>query len=76
MGASLIGNRNTKDRLIDAVRILIKQKGYESLKPTKIAKMAGVDKKMVYYHFKDLNGSISQFNVFLKPISCIGERNS
>lgn len=62
MEALRSGNRKTKDRLIDAVTCIVRQEGYEALRPTKIAKVAGVDKKMIYYHFKDVDGLIDAYH--------------
>ncbi|TYR37468.1 TetR/AcrR family transcriptional regulator [Sphingobacterium phlebotomi] len=56
------GNRKTKDRLIDAVRSIVRNDGYKALKPSKVAQVADVDKKLIYYYFKDIDGLIEAYH--------------
>ena len=45
----------TKRKLIDAVGIIVKKKGFEALRISKVAREAGVDRKLVYRYFGNLN---------------------
>jgi AcrR family transcriptional regulator len=45
----------TKRKLIDAVGVIIKAKGYAALRVSKVAKEAAVDRKLVYRYFGNMN---------------------
>ncbi|SHM93920.1 TetR/AcrR family transcriptional regulator [Mucilaginibacter sp. OK098] len=45
----------TKRKLIDAVGIIIKTKGFSGVRISKVARQAGVDRKLVYRYFGNLD---------------------
>jgi AcrR family transcriptional regulator len=45
----------TKRRLIDAVGMIIKTSGFPAVRVSKVAKEAGVDRKLVYRYFGNMN---------------------
>ena len=45
----------TKRKLIDAVGIIIKSKGFSSVRISKVARQAGVDRKLIYRYFGNMN---------------------
>jgi len=51
----------TKLKLVEAVGIIIKTDGYTELKVNKIARLAGVDKKLIYTYFKSVNNLIEVY---------------
>ncbi|MFD1768906.1 TetR/AcrR family transcriptional regulator [Sphingobacterium suaedae] len=51
----------TKKKLLDAVGTILATQGFTELKVNTICDEAGVDKKLIYFHFGDLNGLISEF---------------
>lgn len=51
----------TKDKLIDAVGSILQEHGYAGLGINRIAKKAGVDKKLIYRYFVDVNGLIDAY---------------
>lgn len=51
----------TKERLINAVGELLIDEGYSSLKINKIAKKAGVDKKLIYRYFGNVESLIQAY---------------
>ena len=56
--------RNTersKKKFLSAVGKILKTKGYAGLKVNDIAKVAGVDKKMIYNYFGGLDGLIDEY---------------
>jgi len=44
----------TKRKLIDAVGILIKSKGFNGVRISKVARQAGVDRKLIYRYFGNM----------------------
>ena len=44
----------TKRKLIDAVGILIKSKGFNGIRISKVARQAGVDRKLIYRYFENM----------------------
>jgi AcrR family transcriptional regulator len=51
----------TERKLKEAVGELIKQKGFNGLKISKIARLADVDRKLVYRYFRGLNGLVEAY---------------
>jgi AcrR family transcriptional regulator len=51
----------TKRKLLQAVGDIIAEKGYAGLGVNKIAKVAGVDKKLIYRYFGDMNTLIETY---------------
>jgi AcrR family transcriptional regulator len=45
----------TKRKLIDAVGIIVKTKGFSAVSISKVAREAGVDRKLVYRYFGNMN---------------------
>jgi len=45
----------TKRKLIDAVGVIIKAKGFSGVRISKVARQAGVDRKLVYRYFGNLS---------------------
>lgn len=55
-------DRNTTEKkLIEAVGKILCSEGYQSIGVNKVAKVAGVDKKLIYRYFGDLNGLVEAF---------------
>lgn len=51
----------SKKKFLNAVGEILKNKGYASLKINDIAKVAGVDKKMIYTYFGGIDGLIDEY---------------
>jgi AcrR family transcriptional regulator len=51
----------TKRKFLNAVGDIIAEKGYAGLGVNKIAKAAGVDKKLIYRYFGDMNTLIEEY---------------
>ena len=51
----------TKEKLIKTVGEIIKSKGFHELKITNIAKVAGVDKKLIYKYFGTVENLINSY---------------
>lgn len=51
----------TKRKLIDAVGKIIADKGYSSIRISKVAHLAGVDRKLVYRYFGNLDSLIEAY---------------
>ena len=51
----------TKLKLMEAVEHIIATEGFTELKVQKIQKISGIDKKLIYFHFGDLDGLIKEF---------------
>ncbi|TJZ62319.1 TetR/AcrR family transcriptional regulator [Sphingobacterium olei] len=51
----------TKSKLLNAVEKVLTDKGFTELKVVPICKAANVDKKLIYFHFGDLNGLQTEF---------------
>ncbi|MDT3402330.1 TetR/AcrR family transcriptional regulator [Mucilaginibacter terrae] len=51
----------TKRKLIDTVRLIFQKEGYAGLGLNKIARIAGVDKKLIYRYFGNLDGLIEAY---------------
>ncbi|WP_179413770.1 TetR/AcrR family transcriptional regulator [Mucilaginibacter sp. E4BP6] len=57
----------TKRKLIDAVGIIIKRDGFSALKISTIAKVAEVDRKLIYRYFGGLNHLIEAYIISFNP---------
>lgn len=55
-GPNRRNKEQTKDRLIDAVIAIIRERGYEDVGVNAIAERAGVSKVLIYRYFGDLSG--------------------
>lgn len=51
----------TKRKLIDAVGSIIAEKGFKGLRISKISHLAGVDRKLVYRYFGNLDNLIEAY---------------
>jgi AcrR family transcriptional regulator len=51
----------TKQRLIDAVGSIIREKGFQGIGINAVAREAGVDKVLIYRYFGDLDGLLRAF---------------
>ncbi|GGE98146.1 transcriptional regulator, TetR family [Chishuiella changwenlii] len=51
----------SKKKFLDAVGEILKTRGYAALKINDIAKVAGVDKKMIYTYFGGIDGLIDEY---------------
>jgi len=51
----------SKKKFLDAVGEILKTRGYTALKINDIAKVAGVDKKMIYTYFGGIDGLIDEY---------------
>lgn len=51
----------TKEKLIDAVGRILLRDGYKGLGINKVAKEAGVDKKLIYRYYDDLDGLVNAY---------------
>lgn len=51
----------SKKKFLDAVGEILRSKGYAALKINNIAKVAGVDKKMIYTYFGGVDGLIDEY---------------
>jgi len=51
----------TKQKLLQAVGTILAEEGFTGLKVENISRVAGVDKKLIYFHFGDPNGLYSEF---------------
>jgi AcrR family transcriptional regulator len=51
----------TKEKLIKAVRSIIKKEGFQNIGVNKVAKVAGVDKVLIYRYFGNLEGLLKEF---------------
>ncbi|WP_437921347.1 TetR/AcrR family transcriptional regulator [Sphingobacterium sp. LRF_L2] len=51
----------TKRKLLEAVGNVLAKKGFTELKVNNICEESGIDKKLIYFHFGDLNGLIEHF---------------
>ncbi len=54
-------SNRTKRKLLDAVGKIIAEQGFTELKVINISEVSGVDKKLIYFHFGDMNGLITAF---------------
>ena len=70
----------TKQRLIDAVGGIIREKGFQGIGINAVAREAGVDKVLIYRYFGDLNGLlrafIAQKDYFSNLAHFLGENRS
>jgi len=53
----------SKKRLLDAVGEIIRKEGFRSLNVSKVAKMAELDRKLIYRYFRNLDGLIEAYIV-------------
>ncbi|MCW3170770.1 TetR/AcrR family transcriptional regulator [Chryseobacterium sp. 09-1422] len=51
----------TKKKLLKAVGEILKNKGYTGLMVSKIAKVAGCDKKLIYEYFGDTDKLVNEY---------------
>ena len=51
----------TKEKLIEAARTIIRREGFQNIGVNKVAKEAGVDKVLIYRYFGDLEGLLKEF---------------
>lgn len=51
----------TKSKLLNAVETVLTNKGFTELKVAPICEVSNVDKKLIYFHFGDLNGLQTEF---------------
>lgn len=58
---SIRNKERSKKKFLDAVGKILKTKGYAALKVNHIAKVAGVDKKMIYTYFGGMDGLIDEY---------------
>ncbi|MFD2554279.1 TetR/AcrR family transcriptional regulator [Sphingobacterium tabacisoli] len=56
-------SESTKRKLLQAVEDILANEGFVALKVENISKVSGVDKKLIYFHFGDLQGL---YNAFLR----------
>ncbi len=56
-------SESTKRKLLQAVEDILSNEGFVALKVENISKVSGVDKKLIYFHFGDLQGL---YNAFLR----------
>lgn len=56
-------SESTKRKLLQAVEDILANEGFIALKVENISKVSGVDKKLIYFHFGDLQGL---YNAFLR----------
>jgi len=54
-------NNDTEKKILNAVGEILKKEGFKSLKVTKIAQTAGVDKKLIYVHFGSMENLIETY---------------
>lgn len=52
---------NTKRKLIDAVGEIIRQHGFKFIRISKVAQLAGVDRKLIYRYFGNLDNLIEAY---------------
>lgn len=52
---------STKRKLMNAVEEILTHEGFTALKVENISKVSGVDKKLIYFHFGDLQGLFKAF---------------
>jgi len=60
-GGAIRNTERSKEKFLSAVGKILKTKGYAGLKINDIAKVAGVDKKMIYTYFGGLDGLIDEY---------------
>lgn len=60
-GGAIRNTERSKKKFLSAVGKILKTKGYSGLKINDIAKVAGVDKKMIYTYFGGLDGLIDEY---------------
>jgi len=60
-GGAIRNTERSKEKFLSAVAKILKTKGYAGLKINDIAKVAGVDKKMIYTYFGGLDGLIDEY---------------
>ena len=60
-GGAIRNTERSKKKFFSAVGKILKTKGYAGLKINEIAKVAGVDKKMIYTYFGGLDGLIDEY---------------
>ncbi|WP_442587598.1 TetR/AcrR family transcriptional regulator [Pedobacter sp. AW31-3R] len=53
--------QNSINKLLQSVGEILRTEGYEGLGVNRIAKHAGLDKKLIYIYFGDLNGLVSHY---------------
>lgn len=51
----------TKSKLLNAVEKVLTEKGFTELKVLPICEASNVDKKLIYFHFGDLEGLLTEF---------------
>lgn len=51
----------TKQKLLQGVEKILAEEGFMALKVENISRVSGVDKKLIYFHFEDLNGLLTAF---------------
>ncbi|MBE8722773.1 TetR/AcrR family transcriptional regulator [Sphingobacterium pedocola] len=51
----------TKSKLLSAVEKVLTEKGFTELKVLPICEASNVDKKLIYFHFGDLEGLLTEF---------------
>ncbi|NIF04776.1 TetR/AcrR family transcriptional regulator [Chryseobacterium sp. Tr-659] len=60
-GGSIRNKERSKKKFLDAVGKILRTKGYAALRVSNIAATAGVDKKMIYRYFGDIDGLIDEY---------------
>lgn len=60
-GGAIRNTERSKEKFLSAVGKILKTKGYSGLRINDIAKVAGVDKKMIYTYFGGLDGLINEY---------------
>ncbi len=57
----IYNKERTKQKLIKAVGEVLKQHGFNGLNYSKVAKQAGLDRKLIYEYFTDLDGLVNRY---------------
>ena len=58
----------TKDKLLEAVRAIIRKEGFQNIGVNKVAKEAGVDKVLIYRYFGNLEGLLKELGLYTVKI--------
>lgn len=59
MSGRTAGDEDERERLLNAMAVLVAQDGYATLSPRRIAAEAGVSRRRFHAHFKDVRGCVT-----------------